>query len=366
VLARLFRVPVGWGEILRRTAVEIYEDNCLGLAAALAYYFFLALFPAMLALVALASFFPLERLVPRLIESAGPLMPPDVLAIVSEQLEKIGQGNHGGLLTFGFLAALWSSSAAVMAITDALNRAYDVEEARPWWRTRITAILLTVALALFILVSFALVLLGPTLAERLAGYVGAGPAAAWVWSALRWPIVFAIIASAVGLVYYFAPDVEQEWVWLTPGSLVATVMWILASLGFRYYIVNFGNYTETYGAIGGVIVLLLWLYISGLAILAGAELNAEIEHTSSAGKDPGEKAPGQLARVPGALPGGNGTGAGGGGRPLDAPPWPWIAAGAMALAGLLLGRAVRGSGMRARGRDLADAFRIIRGRPWST
>jgi membrane protein len=341
VLARLFHVRVGWREILKRTAVEVYEDNCLGLAAALAYYFFLALFPAMLALVALASFFPLERLVPQLIESAAPILPPDVLAIMTEQLEKLSHGNHGGILTFGFLAALWSSSAAVMAIIDALNRAYDVEEGRPWWRTRITAILLTLALALFILISFALVLLGPELAERIAGFLGGGPLAAWAWNVLRWPIVFAIMAAAMALVYYFAPDVEQEWVWLTPGSVLATLGWVLASLGFRYYIVNFGNYTATYGAIGGVMVLLLWLYISGLAVLAGAELNSEIEHASSLGKDEGEKAPGQLARVSGTLPGAVPASAPGGARPDDAPPWPWLAAGAFALAGLCLGKASR-------------------------
>jgi membrane protein len=342
VLFRLFRVRVGWREIFKRAAVEMYEDDCLGLAAALAYYFFLALFPAMLALVALASFFPLDRLVPRLIESAGPLLPPDVLTIVTQQIEKIAEGNNGGLLTFGFLAALWSSSAAVMAIVDALNRAYDVEEGRPWWRTRITAILLTVALALFILVSFALVLVGPALAEQLAALVGGGPAAAWAWSIVRWPIVFAIIAGAVALVYYFAPDVEQEWVWLTPGSVLATLIWVAASLGFRYYIVTFGKYTETYGAIGGVMVLLLWLYISGLALLAGAELNSEIEHASSVGKDEGEKAPGQLARVAGTAPAGLlPSAAGAGGRLVDGPPWPWLAAAAIALAGLFLGKAAR-------------------------
>jgi membrane protein len=344
VLLRLLRLRVGWSEILRRTAVEIYRDNCLGLAAALAYYFFLGLFPAMLALVALASFFPLERLVPRLIESGGPLLPPDVLDIVTGQMEQIAEGNHGSILTFGFLAALWSSSAAVMAIIDALNRAYGVEEGRPWWRTRITAILLTVTLALFVLVSFTLVLLGPALAERLAGFVGGGTAAAWAWSILRWPIVFAIIAGAVALVYYFAPDVEQDWVWLTPGSLLAALIWVMASLGFRYYIVTFGNYTETYGALGGVMVLLLWLYISGLAVLAGAELNSEIEHASSMGKDEGEKAPGQLARVGGAVPADElAPVAAGGGRAVDAPPWPWLAAAAAALAGLFLGKAARAS-----------------------
>jgi len=151
-------------------------------------------------------------------------------------------------------------------------------------------------------------------------------------------------------------------VWLTPGSLLATVTWILASLGFRYYIVNFGNYTETYGAIGGVMVLLLWLYISGLAILAGAELNSEIEHASPMGKDEGEKAPGELARVSGLSSGGATPAAGVG--PVDAPPWPWLAAGAAALAGLFLGKAAARTSRRASWRDLVAAFRAIRG-PWS-
>jgi membrane protein len=348
MLVRLFRVRVGWREILRRAALDFYSDNCLEMAAALAFYFFFSLFPALLALVALASFFPLADLLPQLIETAGRFLPPDVLAILQEQFQKISEGNHGGILTFGFLAALWSSSAALTAITEALNRAYDVEEGRPWWRVRLLAILLTIALALFILISFALVLVGPQLGERIAEAVGAGPLVAALWTVLRWPAVFAIIAVAIGLVYYFAPDVEQEWVWLTPGSLLATVTWLLASIGFKSYITSVGSYTETYGVIGSVMVLLLWLYITGLAILAGAELNSEIEHASVQGKDAGEKAAGQLPRVPGVgargpaampLPAPTARLAG---QPPDALPWPWLAAGALVVAGLFLGRASRG------------------------
>ncbi|MCI0547646.1 MAG: YihY/virulence factor BrkB family protein [Candidatus Rokubacteria bacterium] len=248
---RLFRVPVGGREVLRRTAVALYTDNCLGLAAQLAYYFFLALFPALLCLVALASFFPLEELVPELVESARWFFPEDVVRILRDQLAEISRGNHGGILTFGVLAAFWSSSAALMAIIDTLNRAYGVEESRPWWKTRLLAIALTVALAVFIVVSFTLVMLGPTVIRVLTASLGGGPVLAWAWAIARWPVAFCLIAVGIGLIYYFAPDVEQQWVWLTPGSALATAAWILASLGFKLYVVNLGSYAETYGAIGG-------------------------------------------------------------------------------------------------------------------
>jgi len=144
--------------------------------------------------------------------------------------------------------------------------------------------------SLFILVSFALILVGPTMAEQLANRLNLGPAFEWTWKVLQWPVVFALVASGIGLVYYHAPDVKQEWFWLTPGSLIAKTVWMAASLGFKYYVARIGAYTETYGAIGGVMVLMLWFYISGLVILLGAELNAEIEHASPDGKDEGERA----------------------------------------------------------------------------
>jgi hypothetical protein len=124
-----------------------------------------------------------------------------------------------------------------------------------------------------------------------------GPAFEWTWKILQWPLVFALASSGIALIYYFAPDVEQDWIWLTPGSLFATTIWLLASLGFKYYVTNMGTYVETYGAIGGVMVLMLWFYISGLAILIGAEMNAEIEHASPYGKEAGEKVPGQKRKI---------------------------------------------------------------------
>jgi membrane protein len=182
-------------------------------------------------------------------------------------------------------------------LIEALNRAYDIEEGRPWWKVRITAIGLTIGLAVFALAAFTLVVAGPELAEGVAGRFGLGPAFAWTWKIVQWPIAFALIAFAVGLVYYFAPDAEQEWTWVTPGALLATVLWLIGSLAFRFYIVNFTSYEESYGAIGGVMVLLLWFYMSGLAIIVGAEMAAEIEHASPWAKDPGEKVPGEKKKI---------------------------------------------------------------------
>ena len=214
-----------------------------------------------------------------------------------DQLNSITQGQHGGLLTFGFAMALWSSSAAVVAVTDALNRVYDIDEGRPWWKVRLTAILLTIGLAAFVLVAMGLILVGPTLAEWLATRTGLGSVFEWTWKILQWPIVFALVATALAVLNYFAPDADQDWTWVSPGAVLATVLWLVASLAFKLYVANFANYNATYGSLGGIIVLMLWFYISGLAILVGAEMNAEIEHASPYGKDPGEKVPGQKKKL---------------------------------------------------------------------
>jgi membrane protein len=291
------KVPLSWGEILRRTGRESIKDNCLGMAAQLAYYFFFGLFPALLFLIALASYFPLETLIDDMFAMLGGIAPPEALSIITDQIQKISEGEQGGLLTLGMLLALWSTSAAMTSIIDTLNAAYDIEESRPWWQVRLTAIALTVGVALFILVSFGLILVGPTVAQWIADTTGLGNVFVWTWLVLRWPLVFLLVSTAIDIVYDFAPDAEQDWVWLTPGSISATVLWLAASVGFKFYIVNMGNYTETYGAIGGVMVLMLWFYMSGLVLLVGAEMNAEIEHASPYGKAPGEKVPGQKRKI---------------------------------------------------------------------
>lgn len=174
----------------------------------------------------------------------------------------------------------------MVAVISAMNRAYDIEESRPWWRVRLTAILLTVALSLFVIVAFALIVAGPQLADFAGKHLGLGRVWVGTWKIVQWPLALALVAVGIGLIYYFAPDAEQVWVWITPGSLAAICLWLLGSLGFRFYAANFGHYEAIYGALGGIIVLLLWFYMSGLCIVLGAEMNAEIEHASPWGKPP--------------------------------------------------------------------------------
>jgi membrane protein len=296
-MLRAFRIPLSWREILKRTAAEVVADNCFGLAAQLAYYFFLALFPALLFLVAIISFMPVSGLMDAITAMLARVAPGEVLSIVQEQILKIANDKSTGLLTLGMLGTIWSTSSGMTAIIDTLNQAYDIQESRPWWKVRLLAIGLTIALAIFIVVSFALVLVGPTLAEKVAVWMHMGPAFTWAWKILQWPIVFALVGLAIAMIYYFAPDAEQEWVWITPGSILATTLWLLTSLAFKFYIANFTSYTATYGIIGGAIVLMLWFYVSALAVLVGAELNAEIEHASPYGKDPGEKVVGEKKKL---------------------------------------------------------------------
>lgn len=289
---RAFVLPIPLRELLVRTWREINADNCFGLAAQLAFYFALALFPALIFVVALASYFP-RTVMDDVLAALAPIAPIEVVSLIRTQLDAILAAEQGGLLTLGVLGAVWSSSGALTAIIDALNRAYGIEESRPWWKVRLIAILLTLGLALFILAAFTLVVAGPELASRVAGWFGLSQVVALIWAVLQWPIVFALVAFAVAMTFYFAPDAEQDWVFLTPGSVVATLLWILASLGFRVYVQSFGDFNATYGALGGAMVLLLWLYVSGFVLLAGGELNAEIEHAAPAGKAPGEKHPGE-------------------------------------------------------------------------
>jgi membrane protein len=296
-MLKAFRIPIGWLDLARRTAAEMMADNCLGLAAQLAYYFFLALFPALLFLVALISFIPVENLMDAIVSNLARVAPGEVLSIIQDQILKIAHDQAGGLLTFGMLGTIWSSSSAITAIVDSLNTAYDIQESRPWWKVRLLAVGLTVALAGFIVISTVLVVVGPTLAEKVAEWFHLGAAFTLSWKILQWPVVFALVSGGIAMIYYFAPDAEQEWIWITPGSIFATFLWLLVSLGFKFYVTNFGSYNATYGAIGGVIVLLLWFYVSALAVLAGAEMNAEIEHASPYGKDPGEKKLGEKKQI---------------------------------------------------------------------
>lgn len=276
-----FRSPLSWKELARRTVVDTLEDDCPGLAAQLAFYFFLSVFPALLFIVSLLAYVPIGTTLGATIGQLEAILPQEMVAFLRDQIEQAVSGRHGGLLTVGIAGAVWSSSSAVTAIITSLNRAYDIQEWRPWWKRRLIAIALTIALAVFVVLAFAFVVGGTDLAEWLAAKLGGGDTFARVWAIAQWPLAFALVVLAVDLIYYFAPNADTEWVWITPGALLATILWLITSVGFKLYVQNFASYTAVHGAIGAVIVLMLWLYLSGFALLIGAELNAEIDKALS-------------------------------------------------------------------------------------
>jgi membrane protein len=281
---------MSWAELARLTYQKASEDSFLDLAAQLAYYFFLALFPAILFILALASFFPLQSFTDDIGTTLGRVASPEVSQLIQEQMQRLGESQDGGLLTFGVLGALWSSSAALVSIVGALNRAYDITEGRPWWKVRLVAIGLTLGVALLMVSGLSLILGGPALATYLGDTLGWGEFFKWTWLIVQWPLAFAMISTALGLVYYFGPDAEQDWAWVTPGALFGTILWLLVSLGLKLYVANFTDYNASYGSVGAVIVMMLWFYVSGLALILGAEMNAAVEHASPHGKAPGQKA----------------------------------------------------------------------------
>ena len=219
-----------WRDLAARTYHEVVDDDVFGLAAQLSYYFFLALFPAILFGLALASFFPLGTLTDDLTRLLGPVVSPEVLTLIQDQMRRLANAESGGLLTFGVLGALWSSSAALVSIVGALNRAYDIEESRPWWKVRLLAMGLTIGLAVFILAALTLVLAGPSIATYLDEHLGMGSALKWTWLILQWPVALGLVALGLGLLFYFGPDAEQDWAWITPGALFGSVLWLLVSL----------------------------------------------------------------------------------------------------------------------------------------
>jgi membrane protein len=259
----------------------------------LSYYFLLALFPLLLVLINLLGYVAQEgtgfRL--KLISYLAAVMPSNAVTLVQTTLDEISASSGSGKLSLGLLAALWAASNGMGAISQTLNTAYNVRETRSWWKVRLVAIGLTVGTALFILSALSLVLVGPTVAESLGRATGWGKPFEWTWLILQWPLILALVATGIGLVYYFGLDADQDWTWITPGAVAATVLWLVVSLLFKFYVATFTDYNGAYGAVGGVIVLLLWFYLSGLALLVGAELNAEIEHASPYGKAPGQRNP---------------------------------------------------------------------------
>jgi membrane protein len=261
---------------LKATVQEFQRDDALGIAAQLAYYLILALFPFILVLVSLMGTFGSEELASEVLTYFQRVMPQQAYAIIETFTANIisGQAEAPGLFTFGILFTIWAASGAFAALINALNRAYDVQETRPFWKVRGIAILMTLGLSVLVLIGVLLLVLGPQIGDTIAQVFGLKDTFELGWNIARWPAALFFMVFTVALLYYFAPDVEQPFRWITPGGLIGVLLWVLASVTFNFYVSNFGSYNKTYGSIGAVIVLLLYLYISSLTIVFGATLNA--------------------------------------------------------------------------------------------
>ncbi|WP_437762910.1 YihY/virulence factor BrkB family protein [Sorangium sp. So ce281] len=273
---------IPWKDFLNDIKQECIKDKIDTVAASLAFFGVLAIFPFLLFAVALAGLVidPAESA--QLMGELYQVAPPAVANILGERLQALTGGQSPALLTVGALGAIWAASGGVTALMDALNSAYGVEDRRSYLKRRGIALLVTLGGAVLLTIASAIAVATPALAAHL------GPFATLVlW--LRMPVSALIVMVVLAILYYLLPDVEQRFKFITPGSVVAVVIWVLASLGFSFYVSRFGSYEVSYGALGGVIILLLWMWISSLAVLLGAEINAIIEHRSPEGKRTGAK-----------------------------------------------------------------------------
>jgi len=296
-----------WKELGKRVFGEIQKDDVFGRAAQLAYYFLLALFPLLLFLTSVIGLLLGSGTGLRysLFNYLSQVLPGSAFNLVDSTIYEVSAASSGSKVTFGLLAALWAASNGMGAITQALNAAYNVTESRPWWKQRLTAVGLTLVLSVLIISALVLLLYGGRLAEHIGGSYGFGEAFVIGWKVVQWPIVLAFMLLAFALIYYLAPDLhEQSWAWVTPGSVVGVALWLLVSLSFKLYLHFFDSYSKTYGALGAVIVLMLWLYLTGAAILIGGEVNSEIENAAAEAGDPDAKEKGEKAPREGSRKGG--------------------------------------------------------------
>jgi membrane protein len=283
-----------WWEVLKRTVREFREDNLTDWAAALTYYGVLSLFPALLVLVSILGLVGQSATEP-LVENVGTFAPgaaKDVVTGAIENVEK-SQGAAGVLFVVGLVAALWSASGYIGAFIRAANAIWDVEEGRPVWKTIPLRLGITVVMLVLLAISaLAVVLTGP-LAERVGDLVGLGSTAVTVWDIAKWPVLILVVSFMFAILYYAAPNVRQPgFRWVSPGGILAVFLWIVASAVFALFVANFSSYNKTYGSVAAIIIFLVWLWISNIAVLLGAEFNAELERgrQMEAGQ-PAEKEP---------------------------------------------------------------------------
>ena len=285
-------------QLVKRTYVEIGKDDLLGRASELAYNFLLAVFPMLLFLVSLFGLFAAQRgaLQGHLFYYLGQVLPPAAYQLISKTLQEVIRNSGGGKVTLGLILALWAGAGGMSSLMSGLNVAYGVRDSRPWWKRRVIALGLTLAISILVIAALFIVVAGGNVAELVGAKVGLGMVTVVAWKILQWPVAFAFIILAFAMIYYFGPDLkEQHWYWITPGSVVGVTLWLAASFAIRVYLHFFNNYSKTYGSLGAVIILLLWFYVTGFAFLTGGEINSEIEHAASERGHPEAKPEGRKA-----------------------------------------------------------------------
>jgi membrane protein len=284
-----------WGGVLKRTVKEFKDDNLTDWAAALTYYGVLSIFPALIVLVSLLGLIGSSATQP-LIDNLGSVAPGPAKQIFTDAIRNLqgSSGASGIFFVIGLAAAIWSASGYISAFMRASNAIYDMEEGRPIWKTLPVRIGLTVLLMVLTAISAVAVTLSGGLAQQVGNVVGLGDTAIQVWNIAKWPVLVLFVSFMFAVLYWAAPNVKQPgFKWLSPGSVLAVIGWIIASVAFAFYVANFGSYNKTYGALAGPIIFLVWLWISNIMILLGAEFNAEIERGRKieAGMRPEDKEP---------------------------------------------------------------------------
>jgi membrane protein len=263
-------------EIATRFVKSFQEDDVPGLAAELAYRFLFAVFPFGLFVAALGAFVAgwlgIQNPAQQILDALGDNLPPDLASTLAPELERVIGTARPGLVSFGAIAALWAATGGTNALIKAMNRAYDVEDTRPFWRKLLVAVGLTLLGSVGILVSFVTIVGGALITEQVAEQFGLSGQAWTVLSLLRWPAVFLVLVVAVALLYRLAPNVRTPWRWVFAGAALFAVGWLVATAAFGWYVANMGNYGATYGALGSVIVLMLWFYLTAILLVAAATL----------------------------------------------------------------------------------------------
>lgn len=267
-----------FAKFIKRLVARIMDDNVPGLAAQLAYFFLLSLFPFMIFLVTLVGYLPYSNI--GILRFLSDYAPPETMVLIEENLTQVMENRNGGLLSIGIIGTLWSASNGVNALMRSLNAAYNIEEERTFIIARGISIILTIAMFFVIIIAFLLPIFGKMIGEYVFSFFGLSDDFLEVWNAIRWVISSLIFFIVLLILYRIAPSKKVYFRHVYVGALFSTICWQLVSLVFSYYVSSMGNYSATYGSLGGVIILMIWFYLSGIIVITGGEINAEVEAMS--------------------------------------------------------------------------------------